>query len=291
MVIDMKDVMLKIIEKTGKEQEFEMYLNLFKSLPKLQFAVIKISGQTLEKHMDLIAEDIALLNKLGVFPVVVHGAGTALDKRLPNSKKQDGIRITPAEDMGIIKEVFEEINWQLVSKIKEHGGRAVSVTGVFEAVQMPKYGYVGEIKKVDVKSVKEAVEVGLTPIVSPLGHNGGFFYNINADTAAKELVAAINPKKFILLTETGGILDERGKILPFLNLSPGCDYGPVTGGMLLKIKEIQDLIKDGPPNPTTPADPEGPGRRLFWFWDNGCVHREGIRGHSDNEERGWNALP
>jgi len=240
----MRDVVLKLMEKIDKNQDFEMFVRMFKNLPKMQFAVIKISGQTLENHLDVIAEDIAFLNKLEVFPVVIHGAGSVLDKKLPQSKKVNGIRVTSAEDMTIIKEVFEEINIQLVDKIKEKGGQAISVGDVFECMQMSKYGYVGDIKKVNLTKIKEAVDAGRTPVISPLGQNKDIYYNINADTTAKELAKAVNPKKFILLTETGGILDEEGKIVPFLNLSPGCDYDQITGGMLLKIEEIQDFLKN-----------------------------------------------
>ena len=88
----MKKVILNYLEKTGKKSEFDLFLNIFKSIPKTKFAVIKISGKTLENKIDQIAEDIAYLNKLGIYPIIIHGAGSTLDRKLPQSKKIEGIR-------------------------------------------------------------------------------------------------------------------------------------------------------------------------------------------------------
>ncbi len=233
------------MKKIGKDSEFELFLDVFKNLPKEKFAVIKISGQSLEKNMDVIAEDIAFLNKLEIYPIIVHGAGSVLDKKL-FSKKINGIRLTSKYDIGVIKEVFSSLSNLLKEKIIENGGSAKVVEDVFECNHLEEYGYVGEVKDVDVVNIKKAIDNNFTPIISPIGKEYHKHLNINADTAAKSIVKAIVPRKFILLTETGGILGKNKQVIPFINLSCEDEIAHVNGGMLLKINEIRELLKDLP---------------------------------------------
>ena len=237
-------MLMKFVEKTGRKSEFKLFFKTYHDLPNIKFAVIKVSGETLEKKMDLLAEDIAYLNKLGIYPMIVHGAGSVLNQKLPHSKKIDGIRVTSKEDMPIVKEVFDNISRELVLKIKKYGGSAQHVGGVFDCERIKKYGYVGDIKKVNVEKIKKVINKDITPIINPTGVFEDGFLNVNADTAAKELVKEVHPKKFIMLTETGGILDEKGDIISFINLSSKDDFKHITGGMLLKVKEILSFMKD-----------------------------------------------
>lgn len=232
------------LDKTGKKSEFELFLKIFQSTPKAKFAVIKISGKTLEDKMDIIAENIAYLNKLGIYPTVVHGAGSILDTKLPSSKKIGGIRVTSAKDMQTVIEVYKDISERLASKIISNGGSAKTVKGIFSAEPVKELGCVGKITGIDSGKIEETIEHNATPIVSPLGKFNNICLNINADTAAKELAKKICPKKLLMITEAGGILDEKGAIVPFINLSNGDDsLAHITGGMLLKIEEIKDLLK------------------------------------------------
>jgi len=243
----MKTVLLDFFKKIGKQSEFKLFLDLFHHIPKSQFGVIKISGKVLEKNLDIIAEDIAYLNKLEIYPVIVHGAGSELDRRLPNSKKIDGYRVTPKEDIMVIKEVFDGIAHQLIEKIKEKGGNAEHCPPLFECEQIEKLGYVGEVKGLKNKAVLDMINRNSTVIISPLGFKDDDFYNINADTAAKEVVKSLHSRKFILLTDTGGILNEQNQIIPFLNLSEEENFAKhITGGMLLKVREIKNFLEETP---------------------------------------------
>src|SRR3989338_7326242 len=192
----MKEMLLNFIKKTGKDSEFNLFLKLFQGIPKMKFGVIKISGATLEENLDVIAQDIAFLNTLGIYPIVVHGAGSSLDKRLPHSKKVNGLRVTSSEDMVVIKEVFSELAQKLKNNIIMNGGNAEIVDSVFECEPIEELGSVGKITNVHLSPIKKAIDNNATAIISPIGNN----LNINADTAAKELVKVIGPKKFILIT-------------------------------------------------------------------------------------------
>jgi acetylglutamate kinase len=224
------------MKKAGKNGEFKLFLENYQSTPKIKFAVIKISGKVLEDDLDTIGEDIAALNKVGIYPTIVHGAGSMLDARLPGSYKIDGKRVTSVLDMEIIAQTFEEISCGLESKIREKGGSARVARDVFSCKpDDPKYGQVGKIVRVDVTEIESALDNCATPIVSPVGRYDGGKLNINADTAATELVRSLQPRKYILLTKTCGVLDQDGNIIPYINVSSenGNGNGYIDGGMAL----------------------------------------------------------
>jgi len=243
---DMLGEFIDFLDKTGKKSEFELFLKIFQSTPKTKFAVIKISGKTLEDKMDIIAENIAYLNKLGIYPTVVHGAGSILDAKLQSSKKIGGLRVTSKEDMQTVIEVYKDIGERLASKIISYGGSAKTARDILTAEPIEGLGCVGKITGVDSTKIEEIIEHNKTPVVSPIGKYNNTWLNINADTAAKELVKKICPKKLLMITETGGILDENGAIMPFMNLSGDEDLAHITGGMQLKVKEIKDLLETVP---------------------------------------------
>jgi acetylglutamate kinase len=165
----MRDFLLEFIEKIGNRKEFNLFLDLFQKVSPTKFAVIKISGATLELHMDVIAQDIAFLNKLHIYPIVVFGAGTKLDQMLPHSQKKNGFRITQKEDMGVIEETFREIGEALSEKINAHGGSAQTTEPLFVCDRLSAYGYVGKVLDVHIPFLEEAIKNHKTPIVSPLG--------------------------------------------------------------------------------------------------------------------------
>ncbi|MBU0614972.1 MAG: acetylornithine/succinylornithine family transaminase [Nanoarchaeota archaeon] len=233
----MQSAISEFIEKTGKEAEFKLFLDLIQNSPKHKFAVIKISGKTLENHMDEIAKDIAYLNKLDIYPIVVHGAGSQLDKLLPESKKIQGIRYTEKQDIKTIEKLCNDITSMLIKKIISYGGKAACANSAITAIQLKKYGYVGKVTDINLEMLDK---IKGTPVINSCLCK----LNVNADSAAKELVKSLSPKKLIFLTDTGGVLDKKGEIIPFLNLSEKLD--DITGGMKLKLDEITSFVKEQP---------------------------------------------
>jgi acetylglutamate kinase len=240
----MENVLLKYMERMGNKKEFKLFLDIITKIPKIKFAVVKISGATIDHNLDLIAQDIAFLNKLNIFPVVIHGAGAELDRRLPHSVKKDGIRVTSKEDMNIVSSIFYQISNDLCDKIVEYGGAAQRVESIFQCERRKEYGFVGEIKSLELNKIEDAVQQNKTPIISPIGICNEGMLNINADTASKEVIKHILPSKVIILTETGGILDENESIISVLNPYKIEQYASISGGMLLKVKEILDILKN-----------------------------------------------
>jgi len=258
------DLLLKFMKKTGAEKEFKLFYDRYHNLPRLKFAVIKVSGEILETQMETVAEDIAYLNQLGIFPVVVHGAGIALDRALPHTQKKGGHRITQKEDMFLVNKTFSDINQALCQAIIRQGGQAVDASRIFSCQKKPGYGQVGEIRNTDLATLASIVAQSATPVISPLGVcPDGERVNLNADTVARQLVSEINPAKLIMITRTGGVLDEEGKIMPFINLFNEEDFDHVTGGMRLKVREIAEFTKAVPDSSVVITSAENLLREIF----------------------------
>ncbi len=282
----MKEMLVKFLEKAGENSEFKLFHSMYKSLPAGKFAVVKVSGETLEKHLDEIAEDLAFLNKLGICPIVVHGAGSTLDKMLPCTKKVDGVRFTSKADMKTVKKVFNKLSTELVGKIVEKGGNAEHIEGVFECEALKGFGYAGKIKSLTLSTIEKTVEKNAVPIISPIGKKDGVEFNINADTAAKEIIKAVQPKKFILVTETGGILDKNNKLLPFINLSSKDAFDNISGGMLQKVKEIKEFLDSGIECAVVITSAENMLKEIFTVKGSGTL----VKSHAIILSQGFNDL-
>jgi acetylglutamate kinase len=243
---------LKIIEANHEAQR---YLKLFQKGNPTRFAIIKIGGKAMDTTTELIAMDLAYLCKLNLYPIVIHGGGTQIDRVLSESgikfKKIEGLRVTTRKQISIIQKVLNHINSDIVRKIKGFNGSAIGLTDdIFIADKYPdeRFGYVGVVKKVNVAPIIRAIKHRKIPVVSCLGFDEeGRVYNINADTAAKALVIAIRPKKYVLITEESGIRNRNLEIISNVNLSEELEEmrrnDVLTGGMLHKIKEIKSLLE------------------------------------------------
>ena len=191
---------------------------------------------------------------VGLFPVVLHGAGKQLDDALTNaqveSEKVDGIRVTTPEVMSVLRPVIYQQNTALVDALEGLGIRSRSVQhGVFECdfLDADRFGLVGDVSRVNLEQLRSAVHSGVLPIVTCLGETpGGQVMNINADTAAAQLVLALEPQKIIFLTPTGGLLDEDGRIISAISLASDyerlVDSEWVHSGMRLKLIQIAELL-------------------------------------------------
>ncbi len=249
------ELIIRFFQGIGAPKEANHYLRLFQKGDPARFAVIKVGGKILQQSKDVLAFDLAYLSHLDLFPIVIHGGGPQIDVEMAArgipTQKIGGIRVTPKEAVEVIRDVLVAANGEIVEAVRKAGGDAAGINrGVFQAEQVadPALGYVGEVTGVDVKAILRAVRLDQIPIVNPIGYGpDGQAYNINADTAARALVLALRPKKFILLTEEGGVRDAEGDILSNINLSQDWDRlvksGVITGGMHVKVREIKELLE------------------------------------------------
>ena len=223
---------------------------LSEALPYIQeFAgrtiVIKYGGAAMKDSTlkEYVIRDIVFLASVGVKPVVVHGGGPEINIWLTKlgiePQFKDGLRVTDAATMDIVEMVLVgRVNKELVAMVNNAGSQAVGICGKdghlvkARPVDQENVGFVGEVMSVDSTLVQSLVESGYVPIISSVAADAtGQAHNINADTFAGEIAAALDAEKLILLTDTPGILS---------------DYkDPSTLLYKLNIQEARNLIKDG----------------------------------------------
>ncbi len=186
--------------------------------------VIKYGGSIMndEKLKEAFFRDIALLSSVGVRPVIVHGGGPEINNWLNkldiSPKFKNGLRITDQKTMEIVEMVLMgRVNKQIVRGINKTGSLAVGISGVDGNLIQSRelgngsHGLVGEVAKINPELLEPLIEKSYIPVISSIGSNADCIsHNINADFAAGEISAAINAEKLILLTDTPGILKEKG---------------------------------------------------------------------------------
>lgn len=233
---------------------------LSEALPYIQqFAgrtiVVKYGGAAMKDSMlkDKVVRDIVFLSCVGLRPVVVHGGGPEinswLDKLGIEPQFNNGLRVTDAATMDVVEMVLVgRVNKEIVSLINRAGGRAVGLCGMDGNLIKARpegqvgIGFVGEVTSMDVNILESLVSSGYIPVVSSVAADEtGQAYNINADTVAGELAAALGAEKLILLTDTPGILKnykDPSTLLHKLDIQEARQLiasGVVGGGMIPKV--------------------------------------------------------
>ena len=233
-----------------KEREATRVRVLSEALPYIQqFAnrtiVIKYGGAAMKDGILKagVIRDIVFLSCVGVRPIVVHGGGPEiniwLDKLGIEPQFKDGLRVTDADTMDVVEMVLVgRVNKELVSLINQAGASAVGLCGkdgnLIQARPVGKegIGFVGEVTNINPELIKSLVDNGYVPVISSVAADEkGQAYNINADTVAGEIAAALQAEKLILLTDTPGILENY--------------HDPSTLLTKLDINKLRKLIEDG----------------------------------------------
>ncbi|MEM9496263.1 MAG: acetylglutamate kinase [Pseudomonadota bacterium] len=283
-----RQTIVQLLSNMSDGKEIRSYLQRFSEVGEARFAVIKIGGAILAEQLEETAAALAFLHTVGLTPIVLHGAGQQLDAELKKrgvaTKKIDGKRVTDAATLDAARDVFTNANIELVEAVRAQGVSAHSLTtGAIEAdyLDRDKFGFVGEPTNVRLELIQSIARSGAIPILTCLGlAPGGQLVNVNADSATRALVHALQPMKIIFLAGVGGLLDGAGQIIHSINLAADYDDliagGAVTDGMRLKIDEIKRLLDDAPLSSsvsiTTPA---GLVRELFTHGGSGTLIRKG----------------
>ena len=214
--------------------------------------VVKIGGSTLGNH-DTTLEDLVEIQKQGKSLVVVHGGARVTSEWLARlgipTSFVSGLRVTDAETLKVVAAALGGlVNKELVVAIQALGGRAVSLSGcdgnlLRANIKSPELGYVGEIVAIDPTPLKLLLNAGYMPVISPISFGSvegrTMLLNVNGDTAAGEIAAALAAEKLVFLTDVEGIHDGSGKTIPRLNLAEAKDMiasGVASGGMAPKIE-------------------------------------------------------
>ena len=250
---------IQILSNIGSKREVQQYLAQFSSVASQQFAVIKVGGAILTDHLNTLCLALGHLNQMGLFPVIVHGAGPQLNKLLEDAgvepEFEEGIRITDGKTLGVARKLFLEENLRLVEELEAVGPRARPITsGVFTAdyLDKDKYKFVGKISEVNKQPIEAAIKDGCIPILTSMAENNeGQVLNVNADVAAGELARALQPLKIVYLSEKGALFNgDTNERISAINLDEEYDHLMqqwwVRHGTRLKIKEMKQLLDDLP---------------------------------------------
>jgi len=248
---------------------------LIEALPYIQrlygkTVVIKYGGNAMinDELKNSVMEDITLLKYIGMNPVVVHGGGPDINKTLDRldikSEFINGLRITDTATMEVAQMVLVgKTNKEIVSMLNTKGGKAIGLCGIdgrlIECEQLKTsvngvetdIGYVGKILKINSKVIELIAKDEYIPVIAPIGVGAdGSSYNINADTVAGEIAAALKAEKLMLLTDVEGVKDSRanGEILTALSLKEVfelIDQKVIVGGMIPKVLGCVEALEKG----------------------------------------------
>ncbi|KAF3902404.1 hypothetical protein ABW20_dc0108342 [Dactylellina cionopaga] len=257
--LDTRNTVVQLLSNIGSKREVEQYLSHFTSVQSQQFAVIKVGGAIITEKLEALASALAFLNHVGLYPVVVHGAGPQLNKMLEAAgvepEYEGGIRITDAKTLAVARQCFLDENLKLVEALERLGVRARPIhSGVFTAdyLDKDKFKFVGKIASVDKRPIEAAIAAGCLPILTSLSETAsGQTLNVNADIAAGELARSLQPLKIVYLSEKGGLFNgETNEKISTINLDE--EYEELSKqwwfryGTRLKVNEIKDLLEDLP---------------------------------------------
>ena len=248
---------------------------LVEALPYIQklngkTVVIKYGGNAMisEELKNKVMEDITLLKFIGLHPVLVHGGGPDISETLTRfgiqSEFVNGLRVTDDETMRVAQMVLMgKTNKEIVSLISQKGGKALGLSGIDgELIECEKQfanvdgiivdiGYVGKIIKINQKVLEFLANDDYIPVVAPLGvDKEGRSYNINADTVAGAIAAALKAEKLMLLTDTPGIKSSptADDIIYEINqkeIYKMIEAGTIAGGMIPKVKGGLEALAGG----------------------------------------------
>jgi acetylglutamate kinase len=283
-----RQTIVRLLSSMGSAKEVQQYLKRFSAVDAKRFAVVKVGGAVLRDDLLDLASSLTFLQQVGLTPIVLHGAGPQLDEELAAAgiEKQtvDGLRVTSAKALGIVRRVFQQQNLKLVEALQSMETRATSVGGgVFTADYLDRdtYGLVGKVRSIQLAPIDASLHANSIPVIASLGETEeGQILNINADVAANELVRVLQPYKIVFLTGTGGLLDDSGKLIDSINLSTEFEHlmeQPwLNGGMRLKIRQIAELLADLPlTSSVSITRPSELAKELFTHKGSGTLVRRG----------------
>jgi len=221
-----------------------------------------LAGSNEAEALATFAEDIVLLQAVGLKPVVVHGGGPQIGELLKKmgitSEFRDGLRVTDAETLDVARMVLVgKVNSDIVASINVHGSLAVGLSGVDANliradVRSEALGFVGDVTSVDPTIVERLISQGLVPVIATIGSDAaGQSYNINADTVAGAIAAALGAAKLVFLTDVAGLRavpSDPESVLTQVSadeLDVMVADGTAVGGMVPKVEACALAIRGG----------------------------------------------
>ena len=225
--------------------------------------VIKYGGNAMidEDLKEKVILDIVLMKYVGMNPVIIHGGGPEISQVMEKMGKEarfvQGLRVTDRETMDIAEMVLGKINKGIVALINQHGAKAVGLSGKDAGlISAEKYqtdvdiGFVGRVARIDPQIINVLDREGFIPVITSIGvGSDGQTYNINADSVAGEIAAALKAEKLMMLTDVRGIMKDQndaGSLISTLKISdiqPLIESDVISGGMLPKVEACVTALR------------------------------------------------
>ena len=247
----------KIIPKDGPSiEEVEKYVKKYSN----ELIVIKCGGSVLldENLFNQFIENIAVINKLGLSAIVVHGGGKNIKKKLDKnnieSKFIDGLRVTDGKTIKIVEDALLELNFEILNSINDKEAKAQSITPkngniIKITPEKKELGFVGNPKKINKEALLNIVTEKKVPIVAPMGvGDDGKIYNINADVVSGSIAKELNSRRLLLMTDVEGVLDKDKNLISEIDSKLALKMlkdGDISGGMIPKINTCLDAVNNG----------------------------------------------
>lgn len=259
----------RLIRKAATLHEALPYIRRFRE----RTFVVKYGGNAMvdPELKASFARDVCLLRYVGIRVVVVHGGGPQISDTLSklgiSSTFSGGLRVTDDRTMDVVEMVLGgSVNQEIVGTICDQGGRAVGLSGKDDhflrarrkpaqpvpgsaGPELVDLGRVGEIERVEPAILTDLLAGGFLPVVAPVAVGpDGHALNVNADTAAGTIAAALGAAKLVLLTDVPGVKDASGELLSSLNASEAehlIESGVISGGMIPKVRCALDAVRGG----------------------------------------------
>ena len=249
--------LVSILPKDGPSvEEVKKYLDKYHN----EFIVIKCGGSVLinQELFNIFIEDISVLKKLGLSPIIVHGGGKRINNKLNklNIKSNfiKGLRVTDSKTIDIVENVLIEFNKEIVNALKNKTCEARRITSKEYSIikvkpESDELGFVGIPTKIKTNVLKEIIKSNEVPVIAPLGLNDkNHTFNINADTAAGSIAKELKARRLLIISDVEGVLDKNNKLITEINSIKAkemIDGKIISGGMIPKINNCLDVASNG----------------------------------------------
>ena len=237
-------------------EEVKKYLDKYNE----EFIVIKCGGSVLinQNLFNIFIQDVSVLKKLGLSPIIVHGGGKRINNKLSelNIKSNfiKGLRVTDVKTINIVEDVLIEFNKEIVNALKYQSCEAKRITSkeyniISVKPESKDLGFVGIPNKIKTNVLNEIIKANKVPVVAPLGINeNNQTFNINADTAASAIAKELKARRLLIISDVEGVLDKNKKLITEINSKKAKEMinnNIISGGMIPKINNCLDVASNG----------------------------------------------
>ena len=247
----------KILPEKGPSfKEVKNYLKKYND----EYIVIKCGGSVLvnQNLFNIFINDISILNKLGFIPIIIHGGGKRISKKLDEAGiKSDfinGLRVTDKKSITVVEEVLNNFNKEITEALKKNRCDSQGITNKQNNILLVEQenqnlGFVGTPKEINQSIIEQIVKEKKVPVIAPLGlDKENQVFNINADTAAGAIAKKLNARRLIIMSDVEGVLDDNKKLISEINtdkIDNLIKNNIISGGMIPKIKNCLDVACNG----------------------------------------------